>query len=128
MADNGGTEHGGYLDHEDDNTVQQNRTLQRVVSADFATNATLRAATLAQIIAAAGVIVWGVVTYLEWHQLHKQGVPRADQVLGALQPFGILLFSAILGIVGTGCRLAGNWISIRLSIDYLEDTGDDDDE
>jgi len=57
MADNGGTEHGGYLDHEDDNTVQQNRTLQRVVSADFATNATLRAATLAQIIAAAGVIV-----------------------------------------------------------------------
>jgi len=49
-------------------------------------------------------------------------------VLGALQPFGILLFSAILGILGTGCRLAGNWISIRLSSDYLEDTGDDDDE
>ena len=82
----------------------------------------------AQVLALVGVAVWGVVTYLQWHQFHVQHLSTSEQALGALQPFSILLFAAVLGTIGVGCKLAANWINLRLTSEYLSDEEGEGDE
>jgi hypothetical protein len=106
----------------------RDRTLEGIVATDFASTALRQASVASLVVAAAGVVVWGVTTYLQWHQFHQQGFSASQQALGALEPFSILLFAAVLGLVGFGCRLASNWIGLRLRSEYLEAAGSDEDE
>lgn len=105
----------------------RDRALERIVSTDLASTALRQASAVSLILAAAGVVVWGVITYLQWHQFHQQGLSASQQALGALEPFSILLFAALLGLVGFGCRLTENWIGLRLQTVYLDESGSADD-
>jgi hypothetical protein len=121
VVDAGAADDGQPVDHDFD-LDRRDRRLERVVSVDFASTALIRFSVAAQVLAAAGVLVWGVVTFLQWHQIHTQGGSGTEQALGALEPFSILLFAAILGMIGFGCRLAGDWIGLRVTSDYLSET------
>ena len=107
---------------------ERNRALERIVSVDFAVTSMRGVAMAAQVLALVGVAVWGVITYLQWHQFHVQHAPTSEQALGALQPFSFLLFAAVLGTLGVGCQLAANWINLRLTSEYLSEEEDEGDE
>jgi hypothetical protein len=111
-----------------DVALERDRTLEGIVSTDFAITALRQASVVSLGLAAAGVVVWAVITYLDWHQFHQQGASASEQALGALEPFSVLLFAALLGLVGFGCRLAASWVGLRLRTVYLEENDSDEGE
>lgn len=90
------------------------------MSTDFAIKALRGASQWALGIAAAGVVVWVVITYLQWHQAHQNGGSNSQQALLALEPFSYLILAALLGLVGFGCRVGANWMALRLRSVYLD--------
>ena len=114
-----------YLEGDDAQVpLGRDRTMEGIVSADFAITALRRASVASLLIAAAGVVAWGATTYLQWHQINHDGGSASEQALGALGVYSVLVLAGLLGLVGFGCRLAAEWFGLRLRTLYLEEDED----
>jgi hypothetical protein len=121
VVDSNAGDDSAAIDDNGENAIDPDRTLEQIVSTDFASTVLRRAALVAQVLATAGIVAWGFITYLQWHEYHSQGASASQQALAALEPVSILLFAAFLGLIGVGCQLVSNWVSLRLTTEYPDE-------